>query len=243
MAAKTVEDTLRVTTAVVEHAFPARMGTFIPMKRSYLIAKRALDILLCLLILLPLVVVTLLVAVAICIDSPGPFLFRQRRVGALGEEFTCLKFRSMYADSDDSLHRAVYQDFIRGKASNGGAGASVVLGKVHNDPRVTRVGRFIRTTSIDELPQFWNVLMGHMTLVGPRPPLPYEVKHYNTQARLRLSGKPGITGPWQVYGRNRVTFRKMVEMDVEYLKQQSLLEDIKLMLLTVPAMLRAPRGA
>ena len=115
--------------------------------------------------------------------------------------------------------------------------------KLIDDPRVTRVGRFIRRTSIDELPQFINVLRGEMTLVGPRPPLKYEVEEYGPREWLRLSGKPGLTGIWQVYGRSRVSFEKMVEMDIEYLGQQSLLEDLKLIALTLPVMLKSRGGA
>lgn len=115
--------------------------------------------------------------------------------------------------------------------------------KLVDDPRVTRVGRFIRRTSIDELPQFINVLFGEMTLVGPRPPLAYEVEEYGPREWIRLSGKPGLTGTWQVYGRSRVPFEKMVEMDIKYLEQQSLLEDLKLIALTLPVMLKGRGGA
>jgi lipopolysaccharide/colanic/teichoic acid biosynthesis glycosyltransferase len=218
---------------------------YVPINERYQLAKRILDIVICLLVLIPLCVVTLVVAAVICLDSPGPVFFRQTRTGAHGEEFTCLKFRSMYADADDALHRAAYQAFISGKPVrvNGGASTRNSFGKVPNDPRITQVGRFIRKTSIDELPQVWNILLGHMTLVGPRPPLPYEVALYSRHDCLRLSGKPGLTGAWQVYGRNCVTFQQMINMDIEYLKRQSLLEDIKLILLTIPAMLRAPKGA
>lgn len=236
-------NTVRVRMAVAKQALPARERAFIAVDPNYQIAKRALDIAVCLVILLPLACMALIVAVAISLDSPGPFLFRQRRVGAQGEEFTCLKFRSMYTGCDDAMHRAASTEFITGGPRRDGDAANTTLGKVHNDPRITRVGRYIRTTSIDELPQFWNVLTGHMTLVGPRPPLPYEVEKYSPYARLRLSGKPGITGPWQVYGRNRVPFEEMVEMDIKYLQKQSLLEDAKLIVLTIPAMLRAPKGA
>src|SRR5437588_12971511 len=111
------------------------------------------------------------------------------------------------------------------------------------DPRITRIGRFIRKTSIDELPQFWNVLCGEMTLVGPRPPLPYEVEQYTAYEHQRLIGKPGLTGTWQVYGRSRVTFQNMVEMDLEYLENQSLWRDLKLIILTVPVMIFARGGA
>ena len=115
--------------------------------------------------------------------------------------------------------------------------------KIYNDPRVTKIGKFIRATSLDELPQFWNVLRGDMSLVGPRPPLPFEFELYDLRHKLRLSGKPGLTGPWQVYGRSRVTFENMVEMDIAYLKQQSLWEDIKLIFLTVPVVIKKRGGA
>lgn len=112
-----------------------------------------------------------------------------------------------------------------------------------DDPRITRVGRFLRKTSIDELPQFLNVLRGEMTLVGPRPLLPYEVEHYSQRDRLRLRGKPGLTGTWQVYGRSRVPFQSMVEMDIAYLQQQSLRQDLKLIALTIPVMINGSGGA
>lgn len=118
-----------------------------------------------------------------------------------------------------------------------------LLYKQVDDPRITRVGRFLRKTSIDELPQFLNVLRGEMTLVGPRPPLPYEVEHYSQRDRLRLRGKPGLTGTWQVYGRSRVPFQSMVEMDIAYLQQQSLRQDLKLIALTIPVMINGSGGA
>ncbi|GLV57031.1 hypothetical protein KDH_38690 [Dictyobacter sp. S3.2.2.5] len=111
------------------------------------------------------------------------------------------------------------------------------------DPRITKVGRFIRKTSLDELPQFWNVLIGQMSLVGPRPPLPYEVELYTSHEWLRMIGRPGLTGTWQVYGRSRVTFQNMVEMDIDYLEKQSIWLDLKLIILTVPVMLFARGGA
>ena len=111
------------------------------------------------------------------------------------------------------------------------------LDKDEDDPRITRVGRFIRRTSLDELPQFWNVLKGQMTVVGPRPPIPYEVVLYEERDWLRLSGRPGLTGAWQVYGRSSVTFMDMVGMDIAYLNEQSLLQDIKLIILTIPVMI------
>ncbi len=215
----------------------------IGMNAGYLRAKRILDIVFTLLILLPLCIVILIVAVLIRLDSAGPIFYRQKRVGLRGAEFNMYKFRSMYVNSDDSLHRDAIVKYMNGQEMNVGTAAAIKFQfKLSDDPRVTRVGRFIRRTSIDELPQFFNVLRGQMTLVGPRPPLPYEVAKYSPRDWLRLSGKPGLTGTWQVYGRSRVTFQNMVEMDIEYLQHQSLWEDLKLIALTVPVMIRGRGG-
>ena len=210
---------------------------------GYLRAKRLLDIVFTLLILLPLCIVFVIVAVAIRLDSDGPIMYRQKRVGLRGAEFNLYKFRSMYVKSDDSIHREAIVKYMNGQEMNVGTAAAIKFQfKLSDDPRVTRVGRFIRKTSIDELPQFFNVLRGEMTLVGPRPPLPYEVELYTPRDRLRLSGKPGLTGIWQIYGRSRVTFKDMVEMDIDYLQHQSLWEDLKLIALTVPVMIRGRGG-
>jgi lipopolysaccharide/colanic/teichoic acid biosynthesis glycosyltransferase len=145
-----------------------------------------------------------------------------------------LKFRSMYVNNDESIHSKRVKEMMK---------TSEVLTKDKHDKRITRVGRFIRKTSLDELPQFWNVLRGEMTLVGPRPPLPYEVEEYTPRDWLRLVGKPGLTGTWQVYGRSRVNFQNMVDMDIEYLNTQSFWLDLKLIILTVPVMLLGVGGA
>jgi lipopolysaccharide/colanic/teichoic acid biosynthesis glycosyltransferase len=152
------------------------------------------------------------------------------------------KFRTMYVHADDSFHREAVAKYINGQKLNDDAMKDISY-KVTEDPRITRIGRFLRKTSIDELPQFLNVLRGEMSLVGPRPPLPYEVEMYSPYDLLRLSGKPGLTGIWQVYGRSRVTFQSMVEMDIVYLQQQSLWKDLKLIMLTLPVMLFARGGA
>jgi lipopolysaccharide/colanic/teichoic acid biosynthesis glycosyltransferase len=209
---------------------------------SYLKAKRILDIFFTLLIFIPFCIVLVIVAVLIRLDSEGPIFFRQKRVGLDGVEFEMLKFRSMYVNSDDLAHREAIKQYMNGAALNGDVSTANPY-KLVNDPRVTRVGRFIRKMSIDELPQFINVLRGEMTLVGPRPPLPYEVEVYSPRDQLRLCGKPGLTGTWQVYGRSRVTFQEMVEMDIAYFQQQSILQDLKLIALTVPVMLRGRGGA
>jgi lipopolysaccharide/colanic/teichoic acid biosynthesis glycosyltransferase len=207
---------------------------------GYLRAKRLLDIAFTVLIFLPLCIFMLMVAVLIRLDSKGPAFFRQRRIGLNGKEFDVFKFRSMYVNCDDSVHREAIKQYMNGEALNGDENN---LYKLVDDPRVTRVGRFIRKTSIDELPQFINVLRGEMTLVGPRPPLPYEVEEYSPHEWIRLSGKPGLTGTWQVYGRSRVPFNDMVEMDLEYLEQQSVVADLKLIALTLPVMLQGRGGA
>jgi len=215
----------------------------IGINAGYLRAKRLLDIVFTLLILLPLCLVFIVVAVLIRLDSTGPIFYRQKRVGLRGAEFNMLKFRSMYVESDDSVHRDAIVKYMNGQEMNVGTVAAIKFQfKLSDDPRITRVGRLIRKTSIDELPQFFNVLRGEMTLVGPRPPLPYEVELYTPHDRLRLSGKPGLTGIWQIYGRSRVTFKDMVEMDIDYLQHQSLWEDLKLIVLTVPVMIGGAGG-
>lgn len=213
----------------------------IELRASYLRAKRALDMLFTLLIFIPLCLVMALIAVCIRLDSKGSIFYRQRRVGQNGVEFEMLKFRSMYENCDDALHRQAIEKYMNGQKilENGGT----LSYKQVNDPRITTVGRFIRKTSLDELPQFLNVLSGKMSLVGPRPPMTYEVERYSQYDRLRLIGKPGLTGTWQVYGRSKVTFQNMVSMDIEYLKHQSLLEDLKLIALTVPVMIFGRGGA
>ncbi|MBV9616657.1 MAG: sugar transferase [Ktedonobacteraceae bacterium] len=203
---------------------------------SYQRSKRVVDIVFTLLIMIPLCIVTAVIALMIRLDSKGPIFFRQKRVGLNGVEFEMLKFRSMYQNNDDGRHREATRQFMNGSTLSHEEDSSKRY-KLTNDSRVTRVGRFLRKTSIDELPQFFNVLRGEMTLVGPRPALQYEVDLYSPHDRLRLLGKPGLTGPWQVYGRSRVSFQKMVQMDIDYLHQQSLRQDLKLIALTVPVML------
>ena len=212
----------------------------ISIQLGYARAKRFLDILFTLLILPLLLVVGTIVIVLIRLESKGPILFRQKRVGQNGVEFELLKFRSMHINNDDAVHREAIKHYMNGEILNGNGNIPFKMGE---DPRVTRVGKFIRKTSLDELPQFWNVLRGQMTLVGPRPPLPYEVDLYTSHDWLRLSGKPGLTGPWQVYGRSKVSFQKMIDMDIAYLQRQSFWEDIKLIALTLPVMLLGRGGA
>lgn len=214
----------------------------ITINPGYARIKRIMDIIITVLLLPFIGVVMLLVTLAIKLDSKGPILFRQMRVGLNGEEFELLKFRSMYQNSDDSIHRLAIEKYMANQALNGANGASPFQYKQADDPRITRVGKYIRKTSLDELPQFFNVLSGHMSLVGPRPPVPYEVNGYSPRDKLRLCGKPGLTGIWQVYGRSQVPFAEMVEMDITYLQQQSLWLDFKLIVLTVPVMVLGRGG-
>ena len=177
------------------------------------------------------------IAVMIKINSRGPVLFRQERLGYLGRPFRFLKFRSMYINTDDAIHKEYVTKLIEGKTEEVNKGsAEKPMFKITNDPRITPVGRFIRKTSLDELPQFFNVLRGEMSLVGPRPPIPYEVKAYkNWHLRRVLDIKPGITGLWQAYGRSKTTFDEMVRLDLQYVNHCSPWLDFKIILKTIAA--------
>ncbi len=213
--------------------------------RVPLILKRTIDVLgslTALLLALPLLAA---IALAIKTTSRGPILFKQERVGRFGRRFTFLKFRSMYVENDDSIHRDFVARLIAGgetEATNGSEDKKALF-KIKNDPRVTRIGRILRRTSLDELPQLLNVLGGEMSLVGPRPPIPYEYECYNTWHRRRLlTVKPGITGLWQIGGRSRVTFDEMVRLDLRYAETWSVLLDLKILLKT-PAAVFSGDGA
>jgi len=203
------------------------------------VVKRVIDVVgsaALLLILSPLVG---LIAIAIKLTSKGPVIFQQERLGQFGSRFKCLKFRTMYTNNDPSIHQEYIQRFIAGQpdSENGNSGKPVVY-KITNDSRVTPLGRFLRKTSLDELPQFWNVLRGEMSLVGPRPSLPYEFEIYEIWHRRRvLEVKPGITGLWQVSGRSRTCFDDMVRLDVRYSQSWSIWLDVKILLATPRAVL------
>jgi lipopolysaccharide/colanic/teichoic acid biosynthesis glycosyltransferase len=204
-----------------------------------LLAKRSIDMLgsiAGLIIFLPIMAV---IAVVIKVTSKGPVLFRQERFGRYGKKFLFLKFRSMYVDTDHSIHEQYINQFIKGEVGAvGDDGKERKLYKLVDDPRITPVGRILRKTSLDELPQFLNVLRGEMSLVGPRPPLPYEVRRYDLWHKQRLMVvKPGITGLWQVEGRSRVAFDEMVRLDIRYARSWSLWLDIKILLKTPRAVL------
>jgi exopolysaccharide biosynthesis polyprenyl glycosylphosphotransferase len=202
------------------------------------VIKRLIDIAGSLMVLSLGFAVFLFIAIAIKLTSRGPVLYRQERLGRYGRKFAFLKFRSMYVSCDDRLHRDYVKSFIADASGCHDPGSTQIPYKIVNDPRVTRVGRFLRKTSLDELPQFLNVLRGEMSLVGPRPALPYEVESYRIWHKTRLlATKPGITGLWQVEGRSRVKFDEMVRMDLKYAKTWSLWLDIKILLQTPPAVL------
>jgi lipopolysaccharide/colanic/teichoic acid biosynthesis glycosyltransferase len=180
----------------------------------------------------------LLISLLLKLTSPGPVFYRQKRLGELGVAFTFLKFRSMHVANDSKIHRDFTQNLIRGNS-----GVLNGVYKIQNDPRITGLGRILRASSLDELPQFINVLMGQMSLVGPRPPIPYEFECYQLWHRRRiLEARPGITGLWQVHGRSRTSFDEMVRMDLQYIKNRSLWVDLKILLKTPFAMVGG-RGA
>jgi lipopolysaccharide/colanic/teichoic acid biosynthesis glycosyltransferase len=195
-------------------------------------AKRALDVICAVVLLMSLAPLLLVIAVVVHFSSPGPILFRQQRMGAGGRCFVMYKFRTMVAGNDSTLHQAYYSDLIRGAALP----INDVF-KLVDDPRITRAGRFLRRFSLDELPQLLNILHGTMSLVGPRPPIPYEVELYGPRDRLRFTVRPGLTGLWQVSGRNRLTFQEMIDLDLTYIERWSMRLDVWIILRTPLVML------
>lgn len=209
-------------------------------RRSVAVIKRAMDIVGSTLMLILCAPIFLVIALAIKASSRGPVLFRQQRVGQYGQHFTFLKFRSMQVNNDHSVHKEYVTKFIASEASKqelNGNGEGVF--KLTNDKRITQVGRFLRRTSLDELPQFLNVLKGEMSLVGPRPPIPYELAAYQTWHRRRvLEVKPGITGLWQVSGRSSVNFDQMVRLDLRYATSWSPSLDFTILMRTPLAVIK-----
>ena len=198
--------------------------------------KRGLDIVGSVALLILLAPVFLIVALAVKFSSPGPMFFRQTRIGERARPFEMLKFRSMHTNSDAAIHQQYVSWFI--KSSSQAVSNSDGVFKLTNDPRITRVGHILRKTSLDELPQLWNVLRGDMSLVGPRPPLAYEVDQYRPwHCRRVLEAKPGITGLWQVSGRSRTTFDEMVRLDLRYARSYSLWTDVKILVATPRAVI------
>ena len=190
--------------------------------QSYLFLKRTLDIVGATLGFILLSWLFLIVAILIKIDDPkGPVFFKQTRVGKNEKAFKMYKFRSMVTDAEERLAELLHKNEVSG-----------AMFKMKDDPRVTKIGKFIRKTSIDELPQFWNVLKGEMSLVGPRPPLPREVEEYSPYDKQRLVVTPGCTGLWQVSGRNRLNFDEMVDLDLEYIANRNILYDLRIIFKT-----------
>jgi exopolysaccharide biosynthesis polyprenyl glycosylphosphotransferase len=193
--------------------------------------KRLLDIVVSGMALVATSPIFLVTAIAVKLDSPGPVFFKQTRVGKWGVTFGCYKFRSMYIDAEKRKMELIVQNEADGP-----------IFKIRHDPRITRVGRIIRKLSIDELPQLINVLRGEMSLVGPRPALPHEVARYEFDQLRRLDAMPGITGLQQVSGRSDLSFKRWVELDIQYIAEQSFIKDVEILLKTLPAVITG-RGA
>jgi lipopolysaccharide/colanic/teichoic acid biosynthesis glycosyltransferase len=209
-------------------------GNWSTTTRRSRVAKRGIDLLIGALALLSLSPILLAAGIAIKLTSQGPVLFRQTRIGQYEKPFSMLKLRTMSIDNDDSAHRELNRREILGST---GPGTSDGVYKLENDPRITPVGRFLRRSSIDELPQLINVIRGDMSLVGPRPSLPWEVELYSREQRQRHRCLPGITGLWQVSGRNRLSMPEMLDLDVEYSRRGSLLLDLWILVRTPYAVL------
>jgi lipopolysaccharide/colanic/teichoic acid biosynthesis glycosyltransferase len=232
---------------------PWRVAARAKGRPGYFLAKRCLDLVLALIIIVVLSPVFLAIALLVRLTSRGPAFYRQERIGYSGRPFVMYKFRSMYLESDERLHRVAYEQFLRGERASGKVDGALLANvpsavgtlsdeatetqQPSGDPRITRVGNVLRRSSLDELPQLFNVLQGDMSLVGPRPPIAYEVGMYEPWHLARLDTLPGLTGFWQVCGRGRVTFGQMVEMDLEYIQKQSFWYDVKWLALTIPAVL------
>jgi exopolysaccharide biosynthesis polyprenyl glycosylphosphotransferase len=205
--------------------------------------KRGFDLLASLLALLVTAPLMLVIALLIKRSSPGPVFFIQERLGRDGRPFKFYKFRSMKHNSDDAIHRQFAAMFINGDnegCSESNAGEEVF--KLKADPRITRIGAWLRKTSLDELPQLFNIIKGDMSLVGPRPPISYEIENYQPWHMERLKAVPGLTGIWQVSGRSQVAFDDMCRMDIRYINQWSFWQDILIILKTVPVVLKGTGG-
>ena len=230
-----VEGKIAFRLLIYPHDITGELFPDAPMRAthsSFHFMKRLIDIAGSLTAITLLSPVFLLISLLVKISSPGPVLFKQKRLCFLGRQFEFLKFRTMYADNDPSIHKEYVAKLIEGRQKSSG------VYKIQKDPRVTPLGRFLRKSSLDELPQFFNVLMGEMSLVGPRPPIPYEMEKYRVWHKRRvLEVKPGLTGLWQVKGRSRTTFDEMVRLDIRYIQEQSPWLDTKIVLQTPQAIL------
>jgi lipopolysaccharide/colanic/teichoic acid biosynthesis glycosyltransferase len=199
-------------------------------------AKRGIDLIIGSALLVLVAPLMLVIALFVRCSSQGPVIFRQQRVGYRGQTFTMLKFRTMKHKCDDGVHREYVTNLFRSDVRADPSRA--VTYKLDDDPRITRVGRFLRRTSLDELPQLLNVVTGDMSLVGPRPILPWEAELLPPEFAARFAVQPGITGLWQVAGRNQLTMHEAVELDVAYVRRHSMWLDLWILVLTIPAVLR-----
>ncbi len=219
-------------------AVPIEVGRS-PASRFTEVAIRLLDVLGAAAALLLLAPFFLLVAVLVRLDSPGQALFRQRRLGKNLEPFSVVKFRTMGEGADTDAHRSHVEQMMADAERQG----TRPMSKLQEDARVTRVGSFLRRSSIDELPQLWNVLRGEMSLVGPRPPIQYEVDRYPPEAFRRFAVRPGVTGLWQVRGRSLLTFKQMIALDAEYVDTRSFALNLKILLFTLPTVIHGKGAA
>jgi len=228
------------------HARTAEAAVGVRRKASlYPAAKRFLDVICSVSLLVLLAPLFAVIALAIRLDSPGPSIFHQKRVGRMGRQFVMFKFRSMHQNADESVHRVFAEGYINGYCDNGTRppASQTPLFKPGNDSRITRVGAWLRRTSLDELPQLLNVLRGEMSLVGPRPAMAYEVEQYSKWHLRRLAVLPGLTGLAQISGRSGLTFERIVRLDVRYIEQRSLPLDISILFRTIPVVLKAKCAA
>jgi lipopolysaccharide/colanic/teichoic acid biosynthesis glycosyltransferase len=208
--------------------------TELTLGRKAVLSKRLFDLLLGCLLLALITPLSIVIALLVKLTSSGPVLFRQERIGQHGRPFVMYKFRTMKHGADSSVHEAYFQQYVKGMSAPGENGN---VYKLRRDPRITPVGDVLRRFALDEIPQLLNVVKGEMSLVGPRPPLEYEVQLYSPRDLQRLSAMPGMTGLWQIKGRDAVNFSTMVELDLEYIRRQSLLLDLAIVLATVPALI------
>lgn len=202
-------------------------------RKLYNITKRLLDLLLCLLSLPLVLVIIPIMALAIYVDSPGPVFFIQERVGMRGRRFRMYKFRTMKHNFDDRAGREFMKAYVNGQVHDHMTEGGVVFKPIHNRAQITRIGRILRTTSLDELPQILNVMRGEMSIIGPRPNVPWEVEAYQEWHRERLAVRPGITGLAQVRGRSCISFDRIVSYDIEYIRARSVMLDLKILWWTV----------
>ena len=214
-----------------------RQAVHVATSRQAELAMRLLDLVVAAAMVVLLLPLLLVVALLIKLDSRGPVIFWQRRLGRDLAPFRVAKFRTMRDGAAADVHRAHVEAMIREDAKQGEDAPPRPMQKLHEDPRVTAVGSFLRRTSLDELPQLWNVLRGEMSLVGPRPPIGYEVENYPARAFRRFAVRPGMTGLWQVSGRCLTTFDEMVELDITYIERRSFWLNLKILLLTVPTVI------